>query len=191
MRMLFIIVLIILFGLSAKAQDCEAIKSFNSFRGIRLGHSMPDSIRRYFTMIPEKNDTMVFLGDYQTVDHPQLNKYITFKEKFQDVSLKRLNTGAVYSILLSKSADDADKQNIKNGNWPTFFKSIKNELTRLFGSASDSDGIKRDIGKTYALKWQCGNILIEFMIANAYDVIFYLSITDVTLQKRKDIENYK
>lgn len=172
-------------------QQCKSIRLFNSFRGIKLGFPIPDTLRKHLTIIPTKIDTIIYLGDWQTIDKPFLEKYLTFKEKFSDLTFNRLSDGTIYSIILSKSASENDKAEMKNKNDPPFFKSVYLELVNLFGEKTTAETITKNGATIYTIKWICENIEIDLSLANVPDISFYFSITDTKLKKLKDIESYK
>lgn len=186
-----IILLALISSVTANAQQCESIRSFNSFRGIKLGFPIPDTLRKHLTIIPTKIDTIIYLGDYQTVDKPFLEKYLTFKERFNDLTFDRLSDGTIYSIILSKAASENDKAAMKNKNDPPFYKSVYLELVDLFGEKTTAETITKRGATIYTIKWICDNIEIDLSLANVPGITFYFSITDTKLKKLKDIEAYK
>lgn len=180
-------------AISGLSQNCDAIKSFNSFRGIKLGERLPDSLKKYFSIFKKENDTSFIISARKIKEFTHLKKYVTFQKEFEDITFKILNDGRVYMIYLAKDADDADIAVLKAGEeMPPFMGAIVHHLILLFGENSTSEHKKTDIGNGYKVNWNCGNIDIQFMIAKSGErVIYFLTITRTDLETIKAVEEYK
>jgi hypothetical protein len=168
----------------SNAQNCDRVNAFNSFKGIKLGGTFPDSLRGYGIMMPNKGDTSFAIGRYKLDDRPDLLKFLNFKEDFETLAIYTGKNRRIHSLVLITSADEENQKAFDDRKIPPFFLKMVEELTTRFGKKTSSGARETGLGTERFVKWQCEHVQIELLYRDFMDLSFNLRIEDTKLSPK-------
>jgi hypothetical protein len=208
-KLIFIILLNVIY-LKSYSQNCSIIKQFNTFHGIKLGQNLPDSIIKPAIELYKGNP----LYHIYDVTEDDFNKngmanpfwFSVMDYHFDDIAFSVFDKKKIFKIALGKAPNEMDSSYFyQNKIPPTYLKFVSN-LQNLLGKQSyyyDTTELNYPIKDSATNKiklvslsrkkvwgWACDNIKIEATFIYGYDCLFEFEITNILLEKQKDIEEF-
>lgn len=190
--LLFIILFVI--SLKTVSQNCTALNSFTSFRGIKFGENIPNKLRPYCDIQISVGDT-IFTIYKRTLTPEQLNElllYFYFGDEFSALTITTMPKGQVCAIRLFRYYSYEDTLAMIQKKFPPFYEKITDHLRYLFGEDYKTKDDSDLFGHFYIRLWSCPNISVAFIFNyKNVDESYNLDIVDEKLFRLKKLEDYK
>lgn len=188
LRLLFQIFLIILFK-NAACQDCYTLNNFTTFHGLKFGNKIPLSLRKICDKHYDNTSRdIMFSFTQQKIKNTEYEKWLNFGLTFTDFIVSVINDGRIYRFGLMLKFYEEELEMLKDGNYPSTYKIILNELQALFGEPTKTS--IDPFGEGLSSNWECSEINISLETSFIFKY-YYLDIKDKKLDKVRLKMKYK
>lgn len=193
------------------SQNCEMIKRFSTFHGVKIGSNIPQEIIKLasdigFEQYKSSKAYNIFPNNKNIGNYIEWFNVLHYR--FEGLTFNTTNANKIYSIRLIKMANNVDSEYIYNKNkLPPDYTSLLDKILSIVGKPNyfindsivyaalweDSithKPISAAIQHINLVRWACNNIKIEASSTfSGLFTSFNFSITDIDLEKQKELDD--